>query len=153
MQTIVNNLKINAPSQYINYNHHAFCVFNGATIGAGPGGILKLCCGDTDNGTQIDAYFIPATSDFGLRLKRLRYVYFSYECSGSMSISFTGNGSINVGSYNVSTVAGESAQRRRVNFGRGPKWQYGEAKIENVAGASFQIDEVSLLLQEVSGGK
>ena len=122
-------------------------------IGAGPDGLDKVCCGADDKGTDIDAYFVPATGDFGMGRKRAMGALFEMECDGAMQISLTGDGKTTIGPYPVTAEVDEGAQMRRIPLGRGMKFKYGKAKIENVDGASFSIDKIILLLEEVAGGK
>lgn len=154
MQTIRTNLTNNASTQYTNFDFTSMCVFNGVVLGAGPAGLRKLCCGDDDNATAIAAYFILATSNFGMAgKKRCSNAYFDVECDGSMTISLTGDGKTTVGPYAATALLDEGTQRRRADMGRGLKWSYGAFKVENVAGADFSVDEITLLLGEVPGGK
>lgn len=148
MQTTRINLNNIAPTQYTNFNFQSMIRFNGVLLGAGPGGLRKICCGQDDAGVDIDAYFIPATSNFGSGKKRIRHVYTDMECDGSMQISLTGDGKTTIGPYPIEAKLDEGPQRRRTKMGRGLQWGYGKFKVENVDGTSFSIDNIMLLIDE-----
>lgn len=148
MQTIRTNLSNNASSQYTNFDYVSMIEFNGVLLGAGPRGLHKICCGGDDVGVDIAAYFIPATSNFGSGKKRCRHVYADMDCSGSMQISLTGDGKTTIGPYEIEALLDEGPQRRRAKMGRGLEWGYGEFKVENVDGASFSVDNFTLLIDD-----
>lgn len=148
MQTIRTNLKINASTQYSNFNHLSMCVFNGAILGAGTSGLFKCCTEDTDKGVNIDAYFIPYTVDFNdNHPKRVRRVYLSGEIENKFSLTITGN-SVNVnGAYEIEANDEEKRQVKMFSISRGTgyKFVYADFKFENVDGSFFAVDSIQVL--------
>ena len=148
MQTVRTNLNINASTQYINFNFNSMCLFNGTLLGAGTGGLFKLCCGSDDNGVNIDAYFIPYTVDFGDdHQKRLRRVYVGGLLDGDLNLTVTGNGNSVNGPYTITHTAAETTQVKMfaISRGVGYKWVYADFKFENVNGSFFAIDSIRTL--------
>ena len=150
METIRNNLTNNASTQYNNFNHTALCMFDGVIIGAGPNGLFKLCCGDGDNGTAIDAYFIPYETDFNITQdKRVRRAYVSGEFDGDFRMTITGNGTNINGPYDIIPTLTDTYQVRRFSVNRIPaagkaKFAFGKFKFENINGSFFAIDQVEV---------
>jgi len=148
MQTVRTNLTNTASTQYTNFDFTSMCMFNGVKLGAGPEGLFKLCCSDTDNGVNIDAYFIPYTVDFDdNHPKRLRRVYVAGEFNGQLNLTVTGNGDSINGPYTITPNAGETKQVKMfaINRGVGYKWVYADFKFENVSGSFFAVDSILAL--------
>jgi len=153
MQTVRTNMKGIASTQYSNYPFTGFCIFNGQIVGAGPGGISKLCTGDDDDGTDIDAYFIPLMSNFGsMNEKRVEFIYTSYQADGNIKVSITGDEKTTIGPYTIITNLTQGQQRRGTRVGRGLSWTYGTLKIENVDGSYFAVDAIQALVNIKSHG-
>jgi len=152
MQTLRTNLKINAGGQYTNYPFNSMCVLNDGTIlGAGDDGLFRLCCGDDDNGTAIDAYFIPHTTDFGTaNKKRCSFSLFQYYADGNLQLSLTGDDETTIGPYTVTPVSTEGRQVRMVKTGAGLKFRYGKIKVANYEGSNFTIDQIKLNISTVT---
>jgi len=145
MQTVRTNLSNNASTQYTNFNYNSMCRFNGIILGAGTTGLFKACCGDDDNGVNIDAYFIPYTVDFDdNHPKRLRRVYIGGVLDNQLKLTVTGNGYSVNGPYTITHNASETKQVKMfaINRGIGYKWVYADFKFENVAGAFFAVDSI-----------
>jgi hypothetical protein len=143
MQTIRTNLKPNASTQYTNYNHTSMCRFGGVLLGAGPDGLFKLCCGDNDNGTQIDAYFTMLTTDLGASTnKRARFIYFGMDGDGSIQATITGDGKNIIGPYTITADSTEGKQTRRATVTDNKQFTYESLKVNNVDGADFNIDNI-----------
>jgi hypothetical protein len=121
------------------------CRFNGVLLGAGQGGLFEACCGTDDNGTKIDAYFIPYTVDFNDdHPKRLRRIYLGGIIEGNLKLTITGNGSDINGSYTITPNVSEIKQVKMFSIDRsvGHKWVYADIKFENVNGSFFAIDSI-----------
>ena len=148
MQTVRTNLTNNASTQYTNFNYTSMCMFNGVKLGAGPGGLFRICCSDKDNTVNINAYFIPYTVDFDdNHPKRLRRVYVAGIISGEVKLTVTGNGNSVNGPYNITPNAGETKQVKvfKINRGVGYKCVYADFKFENVNGSFFAFDSILAL--------
>lgn len=153
MQTVRTNVKINASTQYTNFNHVAMCRFNGLTLGAGPGGLFKACCGPDDNGVAIDAYFVPVTTDFGeINNKRVHFLNFSGEATGNLYCEITGDDRTTIGPYEIVANLTKSQQRIRVKTGKGMAFCYGKIKIGNVDGSYFAVDKIGVVASVTKRG-
>lgn len=145
MQTLRTNLVNNASSQYANFNLNSMCVFGNTILGAGDHGLYQLCCSDTanDNGDDIEAYFVPATTDFGLtERKAVRYAYLGGESNGSVLVEATGDGAKTSGPHECSFLGNEEQQQRRVSFGRGLRANFLKMKVSNASGSTFKVDSI-----------
>jgi len=146
MQTIRTNLKKIASTQYTNTSFTSMCMFNGVVIGAGSGGLFKACCGDSDNGTPIDAYFIPYTTDLGsMNEKRPRAVYVGLQGDGELQLMIAGDGKRVNGPFTITADPAEGPQQRRFPINRAEGWIYGQFKFNNVDGSFFAIDLAQVL--------
>jgi len=150
MQTTVTNISNNASTQFTNFNHTSLCMFNGMVLGAGPGGLYKACCGNTDNGVAIDAYFVQLKTNFGqINEKRARYLYFGYKASGTLQVTVTGDDTIVSGPRDIAPTATKGQQRQRVTMPRSAySWAYGSIKVNNVAGCDFSVDLIQGYLNQ-----
>jgi len=153
MQTIRTNLVNAASTQYNNHDFTSMCVFNGVILGAGATGLSKLCCGSTDNGSSITAYFIPALTSLGtMNQKRLSHMYIGGEFSGNLAVQITGDETNVSPIYTLESKSTEGQQRRRLTVGRGQVWTYGSFKFSNVSGSDFSIDYVQVFTENKKHG-
>jgi hypothetical protein len=154
MLTIRTNLIGRATTQYTNFNYTSLCVFNGVVLGTSSSGIAKLCSGNSDNGTKIEAYFIPVLTNFGdPRPKRLRHAYVSGgDSTGDLKFTVTGDEKTVSPEYTILRDPTEGQQRRRVTLGRGLSFTHGSFKFMNVMGSDFSIDSVHLDIEQKQHG-
>ena len=139
MLTLDTNLKIaNATTQYLNYNFNSMVNFKGIALGANDEGIFELN-GDDDQGTLIDAYFEPITSDIGLvGPKRMRYLYTEAKLTGSVDINISVD-SGSVKSYRITDTA-QKPLRHRITVSKALHGTYWLYQYRNVNGSDFSID-------------
>jgi len=144
MQCVMTNLRGAASAQELNWDYTSMVYFNGERFGTNTTGLYEICCGQTDDGTAIDAYFILATTDFGIENnKHIRKVYVGLETTGSLILELTADGRT-TRTYSMSTsVSGQ--QRLRIPIGRDISGRYWTAKISNVNGSDFSIDKIEVL--------
>jgi len=150
MQTVRTNLKhpMLAASQYTNNDYNSMCVFNGVILGAGDGGVRKLCCGNLDGATAISASFTPHLSDFGVdRPKRFRYLYFGGEYAGNMTVTVVTDQKKTCAAKTLTTTGKTGQHRPSVTAERVTPFMYATIKVANVAGAYFAVDSISGPLQ------
>lgn len=151
METLRTNMVRVASSQYINFDFTSMILFNGIKLGAGPNGFKKICCDADDDGTAIEAYFVPLLTDFNIPTpKTVEQIYTSYSSDGTMETSITGDEESTIGPYDIVAVGSKGHQRRRVSPGKGFSWSYGSIKFGNVDGSDFAIDLIELLLSSKS---
>lgn len=152
MTTLSTNLKFQkATTQFTNFPFNSMCNFNGKQLGAGPAGLCEMG-GGTDAGVAISAYFEPVRSDWGMtNPKRVRFMYFGYECDGALTVTITGED----GKNSVATIPCKSAgaqQHCRVTVSRQVHGRYLAFKIGNTNGADFSIDAVDAMFIVRSNG-
>jgi hypothetical protein len=153
MQTVRTNLKINASSQYTNFNYNSMCQFNGETLGAGTDGLFKACCGADDNGVKIDAYFMPVMTNLGtLHPKRVWYLYLGYQCTGGLQIEITGDEETTSKPYVVNATSGKGQQYKRIPTNKRHLWTYGQFKISNILGSDFSVDLLQIVAKAIRRG-
>ncbi len=153
MQTVRTNLKINASTQYNNFNYNSMCRFNGETLGAGADGLFKACCGADDNGVSIAAYFMPVMTNLGtLHQKRLWYLYLGYQCDDKLQIEITGDEETTSKTYVVNAITGKGQQYKRIPVNKRQRWTYGQFKISNISGSDFSVDSIQLVAKAIRRG-
>lgn len=146
MQPIRTNLTNNASSLYTNFDYNSLCRFNGLIIGAKATGLFKARTGTTDNGTAIAAYFVTYLADFGdIREKQARRVYVGWQCSGSMTVTFTGDEQTTIGPYTLTATSGKGQHVSKADMSMLLHWTHGSFKFSNVSGSDFAIDDVKVL--------
>lgn len=143
MQTTRTNINNMASTQYTNFDFTSMCVFNGVVIGGGPDGLFKACCGDSDNGTPIDAYFTMFNTDLNdSAKKRARFIKVGMSCDGDINMTFMGDGKNAIGPYTISADITEGYQSRRVTVTSQEQFVYESLKFSNVDGSFFSIDNI-----------
>lgn len=151
MPTIDLNLLLKAPTQYISASFTSYANFNGFVLGTSSDGLSQVCCGDSDNGDDIEAYFTPMSTDFGIKSpKRLRYVYLGFQSTANLELNVYVDDKV-VRTYTVK--ANKSGQQRtRVTIGRDGKGRYWSIKVKNTSGCSFAIDSIQVMPVILSEG-
>ena len=138
------NVRKGALTEYNNFSFNSFATFNGQVIAAGSSGIVVLGTQDLDNATAITAKVRSGRDSFGSSFhKRVPRAYIGYTPSGDMLFRMiTPEGGERT--YLLGWNNGTDLQQRRIPIGKGPKSRYWQWEVENVAGASFEIDNVML---------
>lgn len=143
---IADRLPVGAISQYMDFNFNSFCTFNGIPIASRNDGIFQLDSGGSDNSNPISAWFKLVTTDLGTdNFKRVRRVSIGYEADGDLALSVFADEKILdtypvVPSEDDGTQQGNSVYVSRDVYGR--HWSF---KIENVNGADFSVDHLSII--------
>jgi hypothetical protein len=135
-----------AASQYQNYNFNSMCKFGDVYLGASDDGIFELDSGDTDDGTEIEAFFETVTSDFGIEhQKRFRRAYFGYETDGQLTLIIKDDDE-NERIFNVTPIHANQQQHTSVvPLPRNAKGRYWVLRVENVRGSDFSVDSIRLI--------
>jgi hypothetical protein len=144
------NTKTNAVSTYSNGNFNSLCTFNGVVLAATSTGIVALM-GDTDQGVNINASLSSGVSDFkSEQMKRVLCGYVGYRAAGNMELTLiTDEHHENI--YRIEPrQLSTDIHPTRVKFGKGVTGRYTQWKWENKAGADFQLDSLSLDVQQLS---
>lgn len=144
--TLYMNTRIGAVAQFSNYNFRSFVNFNGVNLAAGTDGIFELESDDQDNGVNIDAWFMPLLTDFGIdRVKHIRRVILGYESDGQLIMTATpdeGAPRIYVFPSNSNTELQGGISK---TMDRDQKGLYWTLKIGNVNGCDFSVDSIKVI--------
>jgi len=137
------NLKTAAGTQFTNFNFTDFVKLNGKYYGFNSDGIFTLDTAETDDGTDIDAYFGLVTSNFGIsNLKRIRSGFVHYE-GGRLkaTVRFDDNAEFSsfVSPLHTGQAVGKFKGRRDYKGG------FIQLKIENVDGSDFSVDQIDVI--------
>lgn len=127
---------------------NSFAKFNGVYLAAGAGGIFALA-GDDDAATAIDAVIRSGQIDFGSKnLKRIRAGYINYRTNGTLVLKLTTDEGESY-EYMIERIDGDALHSNRIKLGRGMIGRHFQWEVRNVAGADFDINDITLLPQEL----
>lgn len=141
--TIRSNTRINAVTQYQDFDFNSMTVFNDQIIGANDSGIFTHT-GDKDNGANIEAYAKPILTDFGSEFqKRIRAAYIGYQADGQIKLTVEDDEG-NSRSYQLHAIDKSSQHGNKLPVGRDGKGRYWQFKVENVNGSDFTVDNLSV---------
>lgn len=144
MSTVDVNLVLRAPGQFTNYNFNSYANFNGKQLAASANGLYQVCCGDDDDGTDIDAYFTLGPSDLGIsNPKRVDYVYANIDSSSDMTLKVNTDDKYYI-LYDV-LVSSNGLQRDRVRLAKGARGWYWKWTFSNVDGADFEVNSIQIM--------
>jgi hypothetical protein len=132
------NLETNAASFYEWGRFSSFTKFNGKYYGTTDEGLFELN-GDTDNGTQINAFIDTGVSDMDIQFdKRVLRAYVGIRLDGAMLLKTVVGDNV-VRTYRL-IGQNKGMVRQRVPLGRGVDSVYGQFTLENVDGVDFELD-------------
>jgi len=144
MPTIDINLFIKAPTQYTGISFNSYANFNHNKLAVSSSGLYQICCGDTDEDANINAYFSPIKTDFGIKNpKKLRYVYIGFKSDKDMLLEvYTDD--VLARTYVVkANITGQ--QRTRITIDSDIKGKYWSLKLKNSQGHDFAVDSIHVL--------
>ncbi len=135
-----------AIAQWTNYNFNSFCEFNGVQLGSNEDGIYALT-GDTDDGTNIDAFFELGPTNLGEdQQTKLRRLLLSGEFGGNILVTVS-RGEGNAIEYTLSPRSDDMTQTTMETtlqlFHQHHNWSFA---IANVDGCDFSIDMIDVLV-------
>lgn len=137
------NTERQALTSYTNYAFNSFAKFNGVFLGASDAGVFALT-GANDDGTVIGAVVRSGVSDFGTSYqKRVSRAYLGYRSDGDMLLRVVTN-ETSTHDYAVPYRAHTGLHGARVPIGKGLKSRYWQFELQNVAGASFTVDDLEI---------
>lgn len=144
------NTHTQAVSTYSNGAFNSLCTFNGVVLAATSTGIVALT-GNTDQGVAINASLSSGVSDFkSEQFKRVLCGYVGYRAAGNMELTLiTDEHHENIYAIEPRQL-GSDIHPTRVKFGKGVTGRYTQWQWANKAGADFQLDSLSLDVQELS---
>lgn len=149
--TISFNIAKAAPSQYTNMPFDSVVSFNGKLVFFGETGVFEEV-GDTDAGTQINAWVDTPQHDFGDRdQKSIEAFDIGYETAGELTVTFTGdNDTDHSRSFTLERVAESQAHQgitkslKKYRYGQKRYWAM---RIANVDGCDFSLYHVALAIK------
>lgn len=146
--TIALNAKINALYQWSNFNFNSMAMFNGVPIGANEDGIYSLLDADDDDGTDIDAFFELATTDWGMpETKKVRFAYVSGETSGDLKLKLQVDDDQEQTFLVPARKTGQLQHRyHRVDGRNDLRGVYWRPRIENTKGCDFSVDAMDAIV-------
>lgn len=143
------NINNQAISTYSNYNFNSIANFNGVMLGATATGIHVLS-GTDDNDTDIDANLKTGSTDFGEAfIKYLREIWLTYRCTGAFKFTIGVDEDATPDFTKNTTITSSAIEEERIKVARGLHGRYFTIKIENVTGADFDIDKLSMLVESI----
>lgn len=136
------NYETSAPSRYMGLPANSLCRFNGKTYVANAAGIYEVT-GVNDAGQPIHASVtIPKTDFEDSHNKRIPAVYLGARCAGTLLLKVLVND--RAGRYYGVTARNTYIRGTRVTLGSGLEARYWQFRIENMAGADFEIGDMEV---------
>ena len=137
------NLDTGAPSRYMGLPATSMFQHAGKTYVTNAAGVYELT-GGSDAGQPIRASVTLPRSDFSDgHEKRVPWVYVGARTAGPLVLKvITDSPSVR---YYAVTSGGASMQGYRVRIGKGLKSRYWQFRLENKAGADFDLDSIEIL--------
>ena len=141
-------------TRYEGYNFNSMTMFKGQYLGTMDDGIYQLT-GDTDAGTEIDAYFRTGAMTFGTeRQKRVPTLYLGIRADGELLFKTVTDEKIER-VYEL-TSYDDNLSDKRVRLHRKVRSRYWQFSLHNKAGSDFELDQIDFLpiiLTRRTGGK
>lgn len=148
------NLKLNAATQYANYNFNSFAMFNGVPIAANEDGIFSLDTAQTDDGVLIDAFVELVSTDFGtLSPKRVRSAEIGYETSGYLIFKVKTDDNSELVYTMQPDKTGQKQYAEKLPLSRWQKGVTWRFRVENRDGCDFSLDAMNLVLIPLAPGR
>jgi hypothetical protein len=145
--TLVLNLYAMAATQYLNYNFNSYAEFVGMKVGASDSGLMELESGDNDGTTAIQGMFTLPPTDFGYDgNKSIRFLDLSYEANGGLVVTPIAD-EVNGHETEIAAIdRGNRQVTQKVPIGRYLRGRYFGLNVENLDGADFSIDKITVEL-------
>lgn len=145
MTTIALNLRLGGQggSQFTNYNFTDFVKVGNVSYGLNSSGIHSLDTSDSDNGTDIDAYFSILSINLGVpNQKRIRSGFVNYE-GGEIEVTQRFDDRIEHTAEVTPVKPGQGIGKFKGNHAyKGANIQI---KVGNVDGDDFSIDQIDII--------
>ena len=145
--TVVLNLDLTGLTQYLNYWFKGYAKFAGKYLGVSENGLAVLGEVDKDGDDQIVAGFGIPLTDFGLEgNKKVRFLELSYKTSGGIKVTPVADevagSEVELVPINKNVVQ----TMQKIPVGRYLGGRYWSLLVENLDGADFSIDKISVEL-------
>jgi hypothetical protein len=141
-----------AMSRYDNFPFNSLAVVDGQLLGLTATGAFQLI-GKDDSGAQIDAEIDMGMTDLtDGKIKRDSYVYFGYQCTGTLEflVGNTQDGIEKTYIYDLPKRVATDPVPGRARLGRGMKTRYHRFGIRNKNGAGFGIFDIRVPFDDTS---
>ena len=147
---IVMNLSNQAMSTYSGFNFNSLVRYGGSYYGINNQGIFRLG-GDKDNLTRyIPSKMKIAPTNFGDgNLKYMRDLWITFRSDGHLQVTFAADEDESNTSVGQTQLVADSIREEKVKCGRGLKGRFFTIIIENMSGANFDIEQISLLVDSI----
>lgn len=137
------NAESNAVSRYYRFPATSMCQFAGRTFVTNAAGVYEYGAED-DAGANIRASVQFPKTDFQTDMsKRMSDAYFGLKTTGRMRLKLVVNN--DDPRYYPIIPSGADVKGTRVDIGKGLKGRYWTARLDNVAGADFELDSATFL--------
>lgn len=137
------NLKNMGLTEYSNFDFNSMTRFNGEYLAAGVSGLFALS-GEDDAGVEIDARVRFGLTDFGIeQLKRLEEAFATYRSAGDLTFRVIIDGGQTY-EYPLTATGNTGMATNRAKVGKAIKSNYWCIEVENVNGASFDLQDIRL---------
>lgn len=137
------NAENNAVSRYYRFPATSMCQLAGRTFVTTAAGIYEYGAED-DAGADIRASIQFPKTDFQSTLsKRMEDAYFGLKTTGRMRLKVIVND--DAPRYYPVIPSGDGVKGARADIGKGLKGRYWSARLDNVAGADFDLDSATFL--------
>ena len=151
MHTIDTNIYNRAATQYTGIDFIGYTEFNGYKLAVNSSGLFEVCCGDNDDGEDIDLHYAPVMTDFGIDApKRLRWLQFGFDADADFLVEVSTDAS-RADQYVVKARV-EGQQRSRVTISRDLKGRYWFIRIRNRFGSRLSIDNIEASIITLTKG-
>ncbi len=145
------NQMTGAASRYEGFDFNSMTEAAGRYLAASSAGIHELG-GSDDVGVAIGAVLLTGDLDFGSEMqKRLTDAYVGGEASGELKVIVSADGV--PASYTLAAGTSTAVKNRKIDLGRGAKGRYWRLDLQNVQGAAFEADAITLLPEILSRRK
>ena len=144
---IVMNISNQAISTYSGFNFNSLAHFNDEYYGANDQGIFRLG-GNKDNLTRdILAKIKTGAMNLGDSvLKYVRDVWLTYRTDGHLQMTFLVDEDEDITSVSQTEYVADKIREERLKCGRGLRGRFYTIVIENMSGADFDIEQISILV-------
>jgi hypothetical protein len=144
---IVMNISNQAISTYSGFNFDSLAYFNEHYYGNNEHGIFRLG-GNKDNLTRdILAKIKTGAMNFGDSvLKYIRDVWLTYRSDGHIRMTFLVDEDEDITSVSETEYVADNIREERLKCGRGLRGRFYTIVLENMSGADFDIEQLSILV-------
>ena len=147
---IVMNLSNQAMSTYSGFNFNSLACWQGSYYGINDIGIFKLG-GDKDNLTrniQSKMKFAPMNFGDG-NIKHIRDMWITFRSDGHLQVTFSADEDEDTTSISQTDLVADAIREEKIKCGRGLKGRFFTIVIENMSGANFDIEQISILVDSI----